>query len=211
MQDSNTDKYENARYFLFTFIVFCFCGSVYMKLFDKKLFGMIDFIPVSGLSFSLTIGLLIDFALRIKPNLYAIPPVLLSLKLASILLNYVGPRWLAALMSNSGSLFWPITGMLFIRSTLAMGKSESLITRVSMVGCGLFLLLTVLPEYSIYFPGIFPTWMFMGIFLGIFFFLLLADFSGFRNIQQSFRIENGYIQWGMLVVSVKFFGDYVFV
>ena len=214
MQDNPPDKYENARYFIFGFIAICFCGSVYMKLFDKQLFGVISFIPVSGLSFALTIGLLIDYSLRIKNSLFAIPPVLLSLKLASILLNYIGPRWVAALLSNSGSLFWPITGILFIRSAITMGnlfKPEKLVTRLAFILCGLCLILAALPEYSIYFPGIFPTWMFMGIFLGIFFFLLVADFSGFNENLDTFHIEKSYVQWGMLVVAIKFFGDYVFV
>lgn len=211
------------RVLFYLVLIVCFCLGAYFKQ-----FGIFYKQPwlVSGLvaiSFAGAIGLLLDYASRIKKSLWALVPFLLAVEVMGDLLYNAQLRDFSYYVYFGGMMLYPIYGLLFIRKGVQLlnGQSKSLIPGFERADKFLalkFLLLGILAismltwEYATYHSRTINTsgMLFKGIYMGVFLWLLVIDFSTQRLDERGFKIEREILNNSLLVIAIMYFVRFVF-
>lgn len=211
------------RTLFYLFLVVCFGLGAYFKQ-----FGIFYEYPwiVSGLvaiAFAGAIGLLMDYAAKIKHSLWALVPALLAMEVMGDLLYNAQLRDFSYYVYFGGMMLYPIYGLLFIRKgvQLVSGKAQSDLTgyekRDKQLGwkfmvLGLLTISMLSWEYATYHPRSINTagMLFKGIYMGVFFWLLYIDYSSKDLPERGFKIEKEILNQSLLVIAIMYFVRFVF-
>ncbi|MCB9234969.1 MAG: hypothetical protein H6581_25165 [Bacteroidia bacterium] len=175
-----------------------------------KLYNLTYWEPFVALSFCGTMGLLLDFAWRNRKSLYAIPAVLLCAELLGIIFKNLSRRDVAAILFNLSSAVYPLVGLLFLaKAGKVWSQYRSAAWKLAVLG--FLCILGAVWEYRMYLPEAAFGWIrYNLIYLGIFAMLLLIDFTE-KLDTKGMAFEQGILRVGLLVITVKYFMDFVFV
>lgn len=195
----------NQRIFFYIFLVLSFCLGVFFKQ-----FSIFYYKPFVAISFAGAIGLLADYAWRIRGTVYWIIPALLATEVTSDLLKNAGYSSLAYWLSFPGALVFVAFGVLFVRKGILLLKKER--------GLGIkFLVLGIIGsslvswEYATYNYLQIQTsaLIFKILFLATFAWLLFIDFTE-QPAKKGFVTEQQILRVSLLVIAVMYFTRFIF-
>lgn len=194
------------REFFYIFLVICFCLGAFFKQFD--LFYPKPFVLVA---FCGAIGLLIDYAWRIRRNLFWIVPAFLACELIGDLINAAGFREAAKIPYIPGALVFMAFGVLFIRSGLKqLPREKGLAAKFVMLG--LVAISLTLHEAVTYFPQDYDpsNILFRGLYLLCFACLIFVDVTTDFSKFPQLKVEKQILRVSLIVIAVMYFVRFIF-
>lgn len=197
---------------LYVILGACFAAGAFVKQFT--LFPDKPWVPalLVAIAFCGAIGLLADYAWRIKDSLWMLVPSLLCMEIVGDLINNAGFRDLSFWLYIPAAFLFLVYGLLFLRSGLRLIKKDrSLGLKFAVLG-----LLTVpisVWEYVTYYPGLYDSshilWRIL--YLAVFLWLLLIDFSTKFSKWPELLIQKQILRLSLLVIAGMYFVRFVFI
>jgi hypothetical protein len=196
---------------LYVFLVACFAAGAFVKQFT--LFPDKPWIPalLVAIAFCGAIGLLADYAWRIKDSLWMLVPSLLAAEVIGDLINNAGFRSIAYWLYIPGALLFLVYGFLFLRSGIRILKKDRNLG-LKLIVLGLLTLPITGWEYVTYFPNDYNSsdngWRLL--YLAVFLWLLIIDFTTDFSRRSELVIERQILRISLLVIAAMYFVRFVF-
>ena len=199
---------KTSRNLFYGFLVLCFLLGVFFKQFDL-------FYPthlfLALIAFSGAIGLLWEYAWKIRKSRWALVPFLVALEFFGDVLQNAGLWDFSFYIYLISMLVFPVYGGLFIhRGTQLFGGDRGLGVKFIVLGVLATSLLSW--EIATYFPDQIDSshiW-FRALFLAVFAWLLVIDFTTDFSKRPEMKIERDILRMSLLVMSAWYFVRFVF-
>lgn len=195
-----------SRSLFYIFLILCFLLGVFFKQFD--LFYPKPFVVVA---FCGAIGLLAEYASRIRDSWFWLVPALLASELIGDLIYNAQFPGIAFWLYIPGALLFPVYGILFIRSGLALRKSDRGVA-IKFIVLGILAFSLVSWEYVTYYPESFDPHhlVFQVMYLATFAWLLLIDYTTDFSKRPHLKIERQILRLSLMVIAAMIFIRFVF-
>lgn len=195
----------------YVFLGICFGLAAFFNQFG--IFSANNPIPkvLAAIAFCGTIGLLGDYAYRIKHNILWLIPALAALEFFGDLVYKAGWWDIAKGIYTVSALLWPVYGVLFMMRGGQNIKTDR--------GLGIkFIILGILAtavlgwEYVTYFPEQYDYshWGWRSLYLGIFAWLLVIDWTTDFSKRAHLAVEATIVRHSLLLISVWYFVRFIF-
>lgn len=208
-----------ARNLFYIFLVLCFCLGAFFKQFD--LFYPKPFVVIA---FSGAIGLLIDYALRIKNSLWVLVPALLATEILGDLIFNAQLYKVSFYIYLVGLLLYPVYGLLFIRQGIRIRqgkigletepgwKERNRNLSWKFIILGLCSISMTMWEYATYFPVKYNTAdiVFKITYLATFAWLLFMDITTRDLEKRGFKTERQILTLSLMVIAIMYFTRFIF-
>lgn len=188
-------------------LLLCFLTGVYFKQFD-----IWHAEPFALIAFAGTIGILVDYAVRIrKASILWLIPALLATELIATLTSKAGLPAIADVLYVPGGLLFLVYGILFVRSGLQNRKAGQGIS-FKLIGLGVMTAAITAWEVITYFPYEFDKshlgWRIL--YLAVFAWLLMIDLSTNFRDKPELKYEKDILRLSLLVIAAMYFDRFIF-
>lgn len=196
---------------LYVILGMCFAAGAFVKQFT--LFPDKPWIPalLVAIAFCGAIGLLADYAWRIKNSLWMLVPSLLATEIIGDLINNAGFRSLSFWLYIPAAFLFVVYGLLFLRSGVRMMKKDRNLG-LKFVVLGLLTMPISAWEYITYYPTLYDAshlgWRIL--YMSVFLWLLVIDFSTRFSKWPELLIEKQILRLSLLVIASMYFVRFVF-
>lgn len=207
----NTQSSPVARIIFYVFLGVCFALAVFFNQ-----FGIFHSVPlvVKGLgliAFSGTMGLLMDYAYRIKDNWLALIPVFTALEFMGDAVLKFDVRY-AFYIYQVSALLWPIYGILFIGRGIGRIRKGDRGLGVKLIVLGALAAMVIGWEFTTLFPQQYDYshWGWRTLYLSIFAWLLFIDYTTDFSKRPEMKVEKQILRLSLLMIAVWYFVRFIF-
>lgn len=207
--ESNSKNYWRIPFYVA--LALCFGLAAFFNQYG--IFPASNPIPriLAAIAFCGTIGMLADYAYRIKASWFWLIPGLAAMEFFGDLVYKAGWWDIAKGIYTVSAFLWPVYGTLFIIKGAQIIKTDrSLGIKFIVLG---FMTAAVLGwEFVTYFPLEFNQshWAWRSLYLGIFGWLLLIDWTTDFSKRPQLKIEMQILRVSMLLIAVWYFVRFIF-
>lgn len=199
----NTKSNKTLRILFYFFLGLCFATAAFFNQ-----FGILHDYPIvtkllAAISFCGTIGMLADYAFRIKHSWFWLIPALTAVEFAGDLVYKAGFFIPASYIYGLSALLWPVYGILFIGRGIELIRSDR--------GLGIrFIILGILSsavlgwEVITYYPNDFLVshWAWRSLYLAIFAWLLVIDYTTDFSKRPEMKVEKQILRVSMIMIAM---------
>lgn len=198
----------NSRYLFAGLLLFLFCLGLFFKQFD--LFHYSSFVAVA---FCGAVGLLVDYAWRIRHSIYAFIPLLLAFEIFGDLMRNGGIMFLQKEVYLIGAALYPAYFVIFtIQGLRNMQHRDRLFLGLKFVVLGLLSSGLIFYEYITYYPEVYnrAAPIFKLDFMAIFGWLLFIDWTTNWKKYPTLDIPKEITRWSTFVIAALYFIRIIF-
>lgn len=197
-----------SRNIFYGFLTLCFLLGVFFKQFDL-------FYPthmfLAAIAFSGVVGLLWEYAWKIRKSVWALIPFLTAMEFFGDLVYNADLKVVAFYIYMLSMMLFPVYGVLFFKRGMELWQSDRRLSWELMV-LGVLAVLPLSWEIATYFPEQIQSSHlgFRVLFLAVMAWLLVIDFTIDFRKRPEMVIERQILRVSLLVMSAWFFARFVF-
>lgn len=195
----------------YVFLGVCFGLAAFFNQFG--IFPATNPIPkvLAAIAFCGTIGLLSDYAYRIKHSIFWLIPALTALEFFGDLVYKAGWWDIAKGIYTVSALLWPVYGVLFMMRGGQIIKTDRGLG-IKLIFLGVLATAVLGWEYVTYFPEQYDYshWGWRSLYLGIFFWLLVIDWTTDFSKRAHLYVEATILRHSLLLIAVWYFVRFIF-
>ncbi len=207
--ESNSKNYWRIPFYVALFL--CFALAAFFNQYG--IFPAANPIPriLAAIAFCGTIGLLADYAFRIKSSSFWLIPALAATEFFGDLVYKAGWWDIAKGIYTVSAFLWPVYGILFIFKGSQLFKTDKGLA-IKLIVLGLLASAVLGWEYVTYFPEEFNKshWAWRSLYLAIFGWLLMIDWTTDFSKRPQLKIEMQILRVSMLLIAVWYFVRFIF-
>jgi hypothetical protein len=206
----NTQSQQAWRIVFYSFLGICFALAVFFNQFGI-LHGTPIVVKLLGLvAFCGTMGLLMDYAYRIKHSWLWLIPALTALEFLGDAVLKFDVRF-AFYIYQVSALLWPVYGVLFVvRGSKLLGTDRGL--GIKFIVLGILAAGIIGWEYTTLFPQKYDYshWGWRFLYLATFAWLLFIDYTTDFSKRPDMKIEKQIMRLSLLLIAVWYFVRFIF-
>jgi hypothetical protein len=193
-------------------IIACYVSAILLRKAGYFYDTPVVLFLLAGVAYSGIIGLLGDYAWRIRKTRWVFIPVLLLFEVLSELVYTAQFRDVAFYLSLPGALLYPVYGLLFLTSGFKLIKSKEPKLGLAFVVLGVLAASLVAWEYISLFPEDYSKsalpWRIL--YLANFGWLLFIEFAFPKLREKGYTIESGILSISLVAVSLMYLFRFLF-
>jgi hypothetical protein len=206
----NTRSQQAWRIVFYAFLGICFALAVFFNQFGI-LHGTPLVVKMLGLvAYCGTMGLLMDYAYRIKQSWFWLIPALTALEfMGDAVLKF--DTFFAFIIYQVSALLWPVFGALFIVRGAKLLKTDKGLG-IKLIILGVLASAILGWEYATLYPRYYDPshWGWRSLYLAVFAWLLVIDFTTDFSKRPEMKIEKQILRLSLLMIAVWYFVRFIF-
>lgn len=209
--EENQTQNKTIRILFYVFLGLCFALAAFFNQ-----YGILHDYPIvtkllGAIAFCGTIGMLADYAFRIKHSWLWLIPALTAVEFTGDLVYKAGFFIPASYIYGFSALLWPVYGILFIGRGVQLFREEKWLG-FKFIWLGIMATAVLGWEIVTYYPQQFMSshWGWRGLYLLIFAWLLVIDFTTDFSKRPELKVEKQILRLSLLMIAMWYFVRFIF-